>query len=73
MTAGSGMKMRRQKKTGKARIGEKRAPRLRGGGKAHGAKAVVYSFPLNAKIKLRALCALMTSKLAEGKIKIVDT
>jgi large subunit ribosomal protein L4 len=63
MTAGSGKKMREQKKTGKARMGDKRAPRLRKGGKAHGAKPVIYSFHLNAKIKLKALCALLTAKL----------
>ena len=73
MTSGSGRKMRGQKKTGKARIGEKRAPRLHKGGKAHGAKARVFSFPLNAKIKLKGLCALLSAKMAEGKIKIVDT
>lgn len=72
MTAGSGRKMRPQKKTGSARLGDKRAPHLRKGGKAHGAKAMVYSFPLNSKIKLKALCSLLTAKLAEGKIKIID-
>lgn len=72
MTAGSGAKMRPQKKSGRARMGEKRAPHLKKGGKAHGAKPMVYSFPLNAKIKLKALCSLLTAKLTEGKIKIVD-
>jgi large subunit ribosomal protein L4 len=72
MTAGSGKKMRPQKKSGRARMGDKRAPHLRKGGKVHGAKPVIYSFHLNAKIKLKALCALLTAKLVEGKIKIVD-
>lgn len=72
MTAGSGNKMRPQKKTGKARMGDKRAPHLKKGGKAHGAKARVFSYPLNAKIKLKALYALLTAKLAEGKIRIID-
>jgi large subunit ribosomal protein L4 len=71
MTAGSGIKMRPQKKTGTARIGDKRAPRLRKGGKAHGAKPMVYSIYLNSKIKLKALCSLLSAKLVEGKIKIV--
>jgi len=73
MTAGSGRKLRGQKKTGKARVGQNRAPNRVGGGKAHGAKPKVYSQQLNVKIKLKALCALISSKLAEGKIKIVDT
>jgi large subunit ribosomal protein L4 len=64
--------MRPQKGMGVARMGSKRAPHLYKGGKAHGAKPKVYSFTLNAKIKLNALKALLSAKLAEGKIKIVD-
>lgn len=70
-TAGSGKKVRPQKKTGSARMGDKRAPHLRKGGKAHGSKPKVYSIYLNSKIKLKALCSLLTAKLAEGKIKII--
>lgn len=73
MTSGSGIKMRAQKKTGSARMGDKRAPHLKKGGKAHGAKAKVYSYHLNAKIKLTALKALLSAKLVEGKIKIVTS
>lgn len=72
MTHGSGKKVRPQKGMGMARIGDKRAPHLYKGGKVHGAKPKVYSYPLNAKIKINALKALLTAKLAEGKIKIVD-
>ena len=53
-------------------MGDKRAPHLKKGGKAHGAKAMIYSFTLNSKIKLKALCSLLSAKLVEGKIKIVD-
>jgi large subunit ribosomal protein L4 len=62
-TAGSGAKMRPQKKTGQARMGSKRAPHLHKGGKVHGAKPKVYSIYLNAKIKYKALCSLLTAKL----------
>ena len=55
-----------------ARIGDRRAPHLYKGGKAHGAKPKVYSYPLNAKVKVNALKALFSAKLAEGKLKIVD-
>lgn len=72
MTAGSGKKIRAQKKTGAARLGDRRAPHLRKGGKVHGAKPMVYSQHLNSKIKLKALCSLLTGKLIEGKIKIID-
>lgn len=64
MVAGSGKKPRPQKKTGMARIGNKRAPGRWKGGKAHGPKPTIYSFHLNNKIKLKALKALLTSKLA---------
>lgn len=72
MTAGSGRKVRPQKGSGAARVGDKRAPHLRKGGKVHGAKPMVYSTHLNSKIKLKALCSLLTAKLVEGKIKIID-
>jgi large subunit ribosomal protein L4 len=65
--------MRPQKGQGAARMGDKRAPHLWKGGKAHGAKPKVYSYPLNAKIKINALKALLSAKMAEGKIKIVDS
>ena len=64
MTSGSGRKIRPQKKMGAARLGDKRAPHLAKGGKAHGAKPMVYSTYLNSKVKLKALCSLLTAKLA---------
>ena len=73
MTHGSGKKVRPQKGMGTARMGDRRAPHLYKGGKTHGAKPKVYSYPLNAKIKINALKALLSVKLAEGKIKIVDS
>jgi large subunit ribosomal protein L4 len=48
-TAGSGIKPRPQKKSGRARQGNKRSPHLWKGGKAHGAKPMDYSFPMNEK------------------------
>ena len=64
MTYGSGRKCRPQKGQGKARQGDSRAPHLRKGGKAHGAKPMVYSYPLNSKIKINALKALFSAKLS---------
>lgn len=46
---------------------------MKKGGKAHGSKPKVYSIDLNAKIKLKALYSLLTAKLVEGKIKIIDS
>jgi large subunit ribosomal protein L4 len=71
-TAGSGIKMRPQKKSGRARQGDKRAPHLHKGGKAHGSVPKDYSFPINEKVRLTALKTLMTAKLYEEKIILID-
>lgn len=63
MTTGSNRKMRQQKGTGRARVADKRAPHLRKGGKAHGQKAKVYSYPMQTKVKISALKALLSSKM----------
>jgi large subunit ribosomal protein L4 len=73
MVAGSGKKIRPQKGQGAARLGSRRKPGRHKGGKAHGAKPKVYSFHLNEKIKLIALKALFSSRLAEGKIRIINS
>lgn len=73
MVFGSSKKMRPQKGQGTARMGDKKAPHLYRGGKAHGSKPRVFSYPLNAKIKINALKALLSAKMAEGKIRIVDS
>ena len=72
-TAGSGSKPRPQKGQGKARLGNIRAPGRNKGVKAHGAKPKIYSYHLNDKIKLKALKSLLSAKLLEGKIRIVDS
>jgi large subunit ribosomal protein L4 len=69
--SGAGKKPRPQKKTGLPRIGNKRAPGRWKGGKAHGPKPTIYTFHLNEKVKLKAICSLLTSKLAEGRIRII--
>ena len=71
--SGSNAKMRPQKKSGRARQGDKRAPHLWKGGKAHGAKPVDYTFPLNEKIRLLGLKTLLTARLFEEKIVLIDT
>ena len=55
--------MRNQKKSGQSRQGNKRAPHLKKGGKAHGAKAKIFSYRLNAKVKLAGLKALLSAKM----------
>jgi large subunit ribosomal protein L4 len=72
-TAGSGAKMRPQKKSGRARQGDKRAPHLWKGGKAHGAKPVDYSFPINEKVRLLGLKTLLSARLYEDKFILIDS
>lgn len=71
--SGSGAKMRPQKKSGRARQGDKRAPHLWKGGKAHGAKAMDYSYPLNEKMRLIGLKTLLSARLYEEKLVLIDT
>lgn len=42
------------------------------GGKAHGAKPRDYTYNLNKKVRLQALKIMLSAKLAEGKIRIID-
>lgn len=71
--SGSGNKMRPQKKSGRARQGDKRAPHLWKGGKAHGPKPQDYTYPLNEKVRLLALKTLLSARLYEEKIILIDT
>ena len=71
--AGSGAKMRPQKKSGRARQGDKRAPHLKKGGKAHGPTPMDYTFPINEKLRLLALKTLLSAKLYEERIILVET
>ncbi|KAL4437911.1 hypothetical protein ABPG74_001082 [Tetrahymena malaccensis] len=71
--SGSGKKPYAQKGTGKARMGNKRAPGRKKGGKAHGPKPRILRYPLNKKIRLQALKVVLSAKLAEGKLRIIET
>jgi large subunit ribosomal protein L4 len=71
--SGSGIKMRPQKKSGRARQGDKRAPHLWKGGKAHGAKPMDYTYPLNEKTRLIGLKTLLSARLYEEKIILIDS
>lgn len=71
-TAGSNKKPFQQKGTGRARQGNKRAPGRKKGGKAHGRKPMNYTFKITKKIRLHALKVMLSAKLAEGKIRIVN-
>lgn len=70
--SGSTRKIYRQKGTGRARHGDIKAPIFIGGGVAHGPKTRDYSLKLPKKMKRLALFGALTSKLGEGKIKIIS-
>ncbi len=65
--------MRQQKGSGKARQGDKRAPHLNKGGKAHGPVPRDFSFPINEKIRLLALKTILSARLYEEKIILIDS
>lgn len=43
------------------------------GGKAHGAKPVDYTFPLNEKVRILGLKTLLSARLYEEKIVLIDS
>jgi large subunit ribosomal protein L4 len=70
--SGGGRKPWRQKGTGRARIGDNRAPHWRHGGVAFGPKPRDYSFSLPIKIRKAAIRAVISDKVLSGKIKVVE-
>ena len=70
--SGGGKKPSRQKGTGHARQGSTRAPQWTGGGVVFAPKPRDYSFKLNKKEKRAALKSVLTSKVNENKLIVVD-
>jgi large subunit ribosomal protein L4 len=70
--SGGGTKPWRQKGTGRARQGSIRAPQWRGGGTVFGPEPRDYTVALPKKIKKEAMRSLLSLKLQEGSIKIVE-
>ncbi|MDR3724976.1 MAG: 50S ribosomal protein L4 [Terracidiphilus sp.] len=71
--AGSGKKLWKQKGTGRARIGSVRAGHWRHGHTVHGPTPRSYDYAFPHKKLLGALRAALASKLADGKLTVVDT
>lgn len=70
--AGSGRKLWKQKGTGRARVGDIRTPKWRGGGTVHGPKPRSFDYAFPKKKRRGALRSALSEKLASGGIKIVD-
>lgn len=71
--AGTGKKMYRQKGTGNARHGTKKAPIYVGGGVAHGPHPRDYTKHVPKKIRKLALRKVLGSKIEAGAVQVVDT
>ena len=69
---GGGAKPWRQKGTGRARQGSIRAPQWTHGGVLFAPKPRSYRVALNKKQKRLAMCSALSSKVADGSIKVVD-
>ena len=70
--SGSTTKLYRQKHTGRARRGDVRSPLLRGGGVAFGPKPRSYRQSIPKKMRRLALKCLLSAKVREGNIKLVQ-
>jgi large subunit ribosomal protein L4 len=65
---GSGKKFQKQKHTGRARHGDKKAPIFRGGGVAHGPHPRDHSYAMPRKALTRALQVALAGKLRDGQV-----
>ena len=70
--SGGGRKPWRQKGTGHARQGSTRSPQWAGGGVVFAPVPRDYSFKLNKKEKRAALKSVLTSRVQDGKLIVVD-
>ena len=70
--SGGGSKPWRQKGTGHARQGSTRAPQWTHGGIVFAPKPRSYSYVLNKKVKRLALKSVLSAKVAEGKLVVID-
>ena len=68
----TGKKMYKQKGTGGARHGSRRAAQFVGGAKAHGPVVRSHAFGLNKKIRALALRHALSSKAKSGSLVVLD-
>ncbi len=69
---GSTRKLRRQKGTGMARVGDIKSPIFRGGGVIFGPKPRDYGFKLNKKVKRLARKSALSQKAKDNNMMIVE-
>jgi large subunit ribosomal protein L4 len=71
--SGSTRKLYRQKHTGMARAGSRRSPLRRGGGIVFGPHPRSYRQAMPKKMRRLALRSVLSSKVLEGQLKVVDS
>ena len=69
---GSRRKLRRQKGTGNARVGDIKSPLFRGGGRVFGPRPRSYGGKLNQKVKLLARKSVLTYKAQSSDILVLE-
>src|SRR5258708_23116771 len=72
LVSGAGKKLWKQKGTGRARVGSIRSPLWRHGGTVHGPQPRSYDYVFPRKKVLGALRSALASKLADGKLMVVN-
>ena len=70
--SGSGVKIRRQKGTGRSRQGDKRVPHMRGGGVVHGPSPRDYSQNTPRKMRQAAFRTALNSRLQNDALVVLD-
>ena len=70
--SGTTAKMYRQKGTGRARHGAMTAPQFRKGGVVFGPHPRSYDQDMPKKMRRKALCSVLTDKLREGRVLVVE-
>jgi len=70
--AGSTQKLYRQKGTGRARAGDRKAPQRRGGGIVHGPVPRSHATALNKKVRKSALRSALAEMIRRNKLLVVE-
>ena len=70
--SGSTKKLKKQKGSGSARYGDIKSPVFRGGGRIFGPKPRDYRFKLNKALKRLAKKSVLSQKMRDNSIKIVE-
>jgi large subunit ribosomal protein L4 len=73
LVSGSGKKLWKQKGTGRARVGSVRSPIWRHGGTVHGPQPHSHEYAFPRKKLLGALRSALATKLADGKLTVVES